>query len=261
MPLTIAVCVKSVVTAAPAEGPGPTVARSVENSAMNPFDRVALELACQLRDAFGGSVAAISMGPAPARFSLATALAAGADRAALLSDPLLAGGDTLATSRTLAAGVRRLGPFDLVMLGARSSDSDSGQVGAQTAQILGLPFVSQAVALAAAEGGLTVTRRADGFVEVFAVSLPAAVSVHPRAAEPRDLPLSCIAAAFEQKPVEVLSAADLGLDPGEVGLAGSPTRVVSMTRAAKKRRCEFLEGSSDAVAEDLVARWTAKGYI
>lgn len=261
MPLNIAVCVKSVVMAAPQGGPGPTLARDAENSDINPFDRVALEVALNLRDAHGGSVCAVSMGPEPARYALAAALAAGADRAVLLSDPKMAGGDTLATARVLAAGISSCGPFDLVLLGVRSADSDSGQVGAQTAQVIGLPFVSQAFSIEPDEAGLVVTRKADGFEEVFLLGLPAVCSVHPQAAKPRDLGLSGLADAYDKGDIEVKSADGLCLDPADIGLDGSPTRVFSMIRAGGKRKCEFLCGSNEAIADELVARWVNRGLI
>lgn len=261
MALKIAVCVKSVVMAAPSSGPGPTLARDAENSDINPFDRVALSLALNLRDTLGGSVCALSMGPEPARYALAAALAAGADRAVLLSDPKMAGSDTLATARVLAAGIRACGPFDLVLLGARSADSDSGQVGAQTARLLALPFVSQAFSVEPDGEGLVVTRRADGFEEVFSTDLPAVLSAHPQAAKPRDLGLSGIAEAYDKGEIEVKSALDMGLDPALIGLDGSPTRVFSMIRAGGKRKCEFLLGSNEAMAEELVARWTSRGLV
>lgn len=261
MALNIAVCVKSVVMVAPSSGPGPTLARDAENSGINPFDRVALALAFNLRDALGGSVCALSMGPSPARFALASALAAGADRAVLLSDPKMAGGDTLATARVLAAGIRACGPFDIVLLGARSADSDSGQVGAQTAQVLSLPFVSQAFSVEPDEAGLVATRKADGFEEVFSIDLPAVFSVHSQAAKPRDLSLAGIAEAYDKGEIEIKSATDLGLDPASIGLDGSPTRVFSMIRAGGKRRCEFLQGSNEAMAEELVGRWVSRGLI
>lgn len=261
MAIDIAVCVKSVVMAAPPGGAGPTLARDAENSDINPFDRVALEVALNLRALLGGSVCALSMGPEPARYALAAALAAGADRAVLLSDPKMAGSDTLATARVLAAGVSACGPFDLVLLGARSADSDSGQVGAQTAGVLALPFVSQAFFIEPHEEGLVVTRRADGFEEVFLAALPAVLSVHPQAAKARDLSLSGINEAYGGSGIEVKNASGLGLDPLCIGLHGSPTRVYSMVRAKGGRKCEFLSGSNEAMADELVARWTGRGLI
>ena len=137
----IIVCIKSVVIDAPR---GKTV-RTADTCALNPFDRPALEVALQLKEKHGGSVTVMSMGPPTAETALREALAAGADRAVLLCDPAMAGSDTLATSTALCAGVSGLAPFDLLLFGTRTSDSDTGQVGPQTAVLLDLPMVTGAV--------------------------------------------------------------------------------------------------------------------
>ena len=159
----IVVCIKSVMLKAPA---GRAV-RNSETCDLNPFDRPAVEVALRLREDRGGTVTAISMGPDTCAFTLHDAMALGVDRAVLLSDRAFAESDTLATSAVLAAAVRRLDPVDLVLFGTRSTDSDTGQVGSQTAQLLDMPLVTGAVLIEMAGDGLKVTRRSDGFEEVF----------------------------------------------------------------------------------------------
>ncbi|MBT8342393.1 MAG: electron transfer flavoprotein subunit beta/FixA family protein, partial [Desulfatitalea sp.] len=132
------VCIKSVMRAA-SKGAG---RRTPENSELNPFDRPALEAALQLKDEQGGSVTALSMGPAVATEALVEARAMGVDRAVLLCDAALAGSDTYVTSRVLAEAARRLSPFDFLLFGTRAADSDTGQVGPQTATAMEIPFVS-----------------------------------------------------------------------------------------------------------------------
>ena len=158
------------------------IVRTADKCALNPFDRPALEIALQLKETHGGSVTVISMGPPSAEAALREALATGADRAVLLCDPALAGSDTLATSTALRAGVDYLAPFDLLLFGTRSSDSDTGQVGPQTAVLLGIPMVTGAVKIDGAHERFTVERKVDGFQEIFAVTTPAALTIHPTAA-------------------------------------------------------------------------------
>ena len=129
MSLNIIVCIKSVVTSAP----GGRVVRTSDNCILNPFDRPAIETALKLREDNGGNVTAITMGPETGSIALYEALAMGVDKGVLVTDRAFAGSDTLATSKTLAAAIGKLKPFDLVIFGARSSDSDTGQVGPQTA--------------------------------------------------------------------------------------------------------------------------------
>lgn len=244
----IIVCIKSVVT----DAPRGKMIRRADTCTLNPFDRPTLALALQLKENHGGSVTVLSMGPPTAAAALREALAAGADRAVLLCDPALAGSDTLATSTALRAGVDYLAPFDLLLFGTRTSDSDTGQVGPQTAVLLDLPMVTGAVRIDGTLERLTVERRVDGFQEIYAVALPAALTIHPTAAHPQDLALAGIAAAFDDMHVETLSLGQLGLDPDQVGDAGSPTRVLSIKPVKKSRACQWVDGTPVEQAEALV---------
>ena len=251
------VCIKSVVVNAPRG----KIVRSADNCAFNPFDRPALEVALNMKATHGGSVTVLSMGPPSAETSLREAMAAGADRAVLLSDPALAGSDTLATSTALCAGIKSLAPFDLLLFGMRTSDSDTGQVGQQTAVLLDLPLVSGALQLEVAAGVLTVSRVMDGFSEIYELDLPAALTVHPSAAMPRDPALAQIDEAFEEKSVNTLTIDQLDLDPLLVGEAGSPTRVRSMQMNQKKRRGQWIEGTPVDQADTLVKHLVDAGLI
>lgn len=255
--MNIIICIKSVITRAP-EG---EIARTALSSELNPFDRPALTVARKLRDEQGGNLTALSMGPDFAADALYEALALGADRAVLLSDPALAGSDTLATSTALAAALKKLQPFDLVLFGARTSDSDTGQVGPQTAVQLGLPLVTGAMSLAVGAGGLRVERRADGFRETFEVDLPAVLTVHPGAAPAGDPPLPDLERAYATGKIETWSLAEVGLAAAQVGEQGSGTRVISLTRVSRERKCEFIEGEGEEQAEALVRRLSEKGLI
>ncbi len=255
--MNIVCCLKSVLLAAPEK----QTVRTPDLSDLNPFDRPVLETALRLRDETGGCVTALSMGPPAAADALRQALALGADRAVLLCDRALAGADTLATSTALAAAVARLAPCDLLLFGTRTSDSDTGQVGPQTAVRLGLPLLTWVRALKRTEAGFVAERLADGFRERYAVTLPAAMTIHPAACTPRDETLAGIDAAYERGRLERWGLDALGCDPAEVGEAGSPTRVVSLTKKKKDRTCELLTGADEDLADALVRRLADRGLI
>jgi electron transfer flavoprotein beta subunit len=257
MDLNIIVCVKSVVVDAP-EG---RVVRSTESCELNPFDRPVLEVALHLGEVCGGAVTAISMGPEASALALTETMAMGVGRGILISDPALAGSDTLATATALAAAIKKLAPFDLVLFGTRTADSDTGQVGPQTAVLLNLPLVTWAHSIEPVTSGLHIERRADGFQEKFELSFPAVLTVHPGSVQPRDVGLHGIELAFAESKVESWSLKKLGLSPEQVGEQGSPTRVLSLKRVKKERKCEFLPGSAEEQAAELVRRFVDTGMV
>jgi len=257
MGLNIIVCIKSVMMNAP-EG---KYTRTAENCILNPFDRPAIEVALSLREEHGGSVTALSMGPDASEPALFEAMAMGVDRAFLLNDSRLIGSDTLATSIALGAVISKLTPFDLLLFGTRTADSDTGQVGPQTAVGLDLPIVTWVTRIQQHNGRFQVTRRADGFLEEYAITLPVAFTIHPDAMKARDVGLSGIETAFEKKHVTHFSLQDVGLPPEQVGEAGSPTKVISLKRAVKKRECVFLNGTVEKQAVDLLEALMKSGWI
>ncbi len=257
MGLHIVVCIKSVILEAPAD----KVVRSDDNSVLNPFDRPALEAALRLKEVSGGSITALSMGPEASLSALLEARAFGVDREVLVTDPALAGSDTLATSSAIGAALRKLAPFDLVLFGVRTADSDTGQVGPQTSVDLKIPFVGQVRKIEQVEDAFLVNRVADHFVEEYEVKSPAAFTIHPGAFVPRDLALSGIGRAFDSDRVERWHLADLGLSPEQTGDAGSPTRVLSMKRVSKTKKCEFITGDAREQADELMRRLSESGAL
>ena len=253
----IVVCIKSVITQAP-KG---KIIRTAENSMLNPFDRPAIEVALRLKRANGGSITVLSMGPPAAEAALREALAVGADRGVLLCDPALAGADTLATSNALSAAAKALMPYDLMLFGTRTSDSDTGQVGPQTAVLLDLPMITGINKLTVKTEHLLVEREVDGFLEIYEISLPAALTIHPKAATPRDPSLEGIAAAFDEMTVDLIGIEQLEIEPEKTGKAGSPTRVLSMKPVQKDRSCDWIEGTPVEQADALVRRLVNEGLI
>ncbi len=265
MSLHCIVCIKSVVREAP-QGIG---RRTPENSELNPYDRPAVEAALRLKELTGGRVTALSMGPEVGSEALAETQAMGVDEAILVNDPALAGSDTLVTSRVLAAAVRRAAPFDLILFGTRTSDSDTGQVGPQTATVLGIPFlggvkkIDQKLEqkLGQQSGHWEMKRQMDDWEENWAVAFPAAVTIHPRAFKPRPIPLIGIAQAHDPLDVKTWGLADIGVPIEEVGLQGSPTRVAQLEKLKRGRTCRMLEGEPQAQVEALIAHLKTMGVM
>lgn len=256
MSVHIIVCIKSVVRSAP-HG---VARRSPENSELNPFDRPALEAALQIKAIAGGTVTAMSMGPEVAGEALCEARAMGADRAVLVSDRSLAGSDTLVTSRVLAAAIGQLSPYDLVLFGMRTADSDTGQVGAQTAALLQVPLISGVRATKKGPSKWEISRLMDDWQEQWQVDPPAALTIHPRAFAPRPVGLTGLAAAYE-KNIELLGLSDLGLSEKQVGLDGSPTRVAALHPVKRRRTGELLTGETAQQVETLMQRLTERGAL
>ena len=257
MGVHIIVCIKAVIMQAP-QG---RVVRSSDSLELNPFDRPALEAALRMRQERGGTVTALSMGPEACAFALYEAMAMGVDRGVLLCDPALAGADTLATSNALAAAIKKLAPFDLVLFGTRAADSDTGQVGPQTAVLLDLPLVTGAHSIEPKDDGLIVERSADGFLECFEVCFPAGLTIQSSANQPRDVGLLKIQLAFEEREVKNWNLADLDLSADRVGEAGSATNVLALSRVESVRKCEFLSGSAVEQVDALITRLSASGMI
>ena len=257
MGIKIIVCVKSVVTNAP-DG---RVVRSSNSCELNPYDRPPLDIALRLREELGGTITALSMGPEPCAFTLNEAMAMGADSGILLCDPAFAGSDTLATSSALAGAIKKLAPFDLVLFGDRSSDSDTGQVGPQTSVHLNLPLVTNAHSLEPKEDYLLVERKVDGFLESYKVFFPAALTIHPGAVQPRDVGLFDIKTAYNDKDVKYWDLSDLGLSSDSVGQAGSATSLLTFSCMESARKCEFLSGLAEEQADQIVSRLSELGMV
>ena len=193
---------------------------------INTVDRNAIEEALRLKATHNAEVVVVSMGPHEAKESLRTALALGADRALLISDPAAAGSDLVATARVLAAALEREEP-DLVLFGQQTSDGGGAVLWAAVAERLRRPFASQAAELTVDEQAVKVTRQTEFGDEVIEVPLPAVVSVSDAINEPRYTSLKGMMGA-KKKPLDVLTLADVGLDDAQAGDAGSKTAVLGI---------------------------------
>ena len=249
-PFHCVVCVKPVpdFSAQPMEFDRQTKTVKRENvpTIINPLDKNALEAALRLKESYGGKVTALAMAPPLAADLLREVLAYGADEAVLLSDRAFAGSDTLATSYVLAQGIRqKIGPFDLILAGAASADGGTAQVGPQLAELLDIPHVSFATALArTGEDTLEAAAKTEEGAVRLELRLPALVTVTREINEPRTLALFGIAAAAA-KPLRVFGAADLEIEEARAGERGSPTRIADLVEISLARRGEILPAAPE----------------
>jgi len=202
-----------------------TLIRAGVPSIVNPFDKNALEAAVQLKEVHGGSVTVISMGPPQAKVALKECLSVGADRAVLISDRLFGGSDTFATSYILASAIKKLGIFDLILCGKQAIDGDTGQIGPEIAEHLGITQVTFAAKIEVIDDTIIVNREHDEGYEVIEAKLPVVCTVVKSINEPRYASIKSKMKA-NKAVIEELAAADLiDLDQSKIGLKGSPTRV------------------------------------
>ncbi len=222
---------------------------------LNESDEYALEEGLALAEKTGGEVVALSLGPGRVREALRKTLALGAARALHLADPAFAGGDALATGRALAAAIARDG-FDLVLTGSQSDDLGFGGTGSVIAGHLGWPHVWLVMGVEVEEGGksLKVTREMEsGMNEIGRVALPAVLEIQAGINHPRYASLKGIMAA-KKKPLEELAAADLGLDPGSLGAAGSRLEIVAVGFPESGEGAQVIPGDAPAAARALVEK-------
>jgi len=234
-----------------------TIERANVRSEINPPDMNCLELALALKEKHGGTVSLLSMGPPLFDSYLRLGLAMGADRAYLLSDRGFAGADTLATSYTLAEGIRKMGEYDLIICGEESSDGATAQVPPGIAEWLEASQITYAEGLEVLPDGQSVKAKRElaGGYEVVQVPLPAVVSLKVGANEPRFMDYDRKAWAEAEGPVTTWSAQDIGLDASYIGLEGSPTIVSGVATApSSERRQEFLKGTPEEQVQQLLER-------
>lgn len=260
--MEIIVCIKQVVAGDQVKIDPRTysLVRSSEFSHINPFDLYALDMAVQLKKEYSGSITVITMGPKISEEVLWEALAFGADRAVLLSDPRFAASDTLATSYVLGTGIRKVGKWDLILCGMRTTDGDTAQVGPQLAEELDIPHISGVEKIDGGKGHFRVERVSDGFREVLEVAAPALFIVSAKRAVP--IPsLIEIQDAFNKYSIECWNLEDLHADSGKVGLSGSGTWVEGLTPIAKQKSCVFIEGDPRQQAKTLLSKLLEKDLL
>lgn len=223
------------------------------------FDVRALLKAVELRNAHGGEVVALTMGPPQARDALEHCLALGADRGVHLVDRAFAGADTLATARALALALKQEGS-DLILCGRYSTDAETGQVGPEVAEFLDIPQVTAVCKLTMHGQTLTVERETDSGFETVECSLPALLSATEDLA-PEKFPKKADKEKAKEKPIQELTASDLSSDLSQFGAAGSPTWVESVQTVEVAREKKILEGALATQIDALVQKLLEYGLF
>jgi electron transfer flavoprotein beta subunit len=249
--LNITVCVKHIPDPnLPGELEDGRLKRAGVQGVLDPGDEFGVEAGLALKEAHGGEVTLVSMGPEQALEAVRRGLSMGADKGVLVSDDSLAGADALVTGRVLAEAIRRA-PFDLVIAAVESTDGYTGTMPSTLAELLGIPQVTFAKEIEGADGLLTVRRQtADGY-HVVECPMPALVTVTAGANEPRYASFKGIMAA-KKKPLDRLSLADLGLGEEDVKVKQS---VASTTPALERRAGEIFidDGTGGVKVADFLA--------
>ncbi len=221
-------------------------------SIMNPLDANAVETALQLKEKYGGTVTVISMGPPQADDVLKKALAMGCDESVLLSDRALGGADTLATGYPLAKAAEKVGGYDLLLCGRHATDAETAQTGPIIAAFLGIPQVTL-VTDVEIDGEYAICKRLlSDRVETVKVKMPALLTVCAESNTPRyPSPIGIMKAL--KKPRHVWNAADVGCDPAQIGVVGSPS-INKRVFAPPKHNTEtvYFDGSPEDVAKAIV---------
>jgi len=236
------------------------VRQGIENI-INPFDTYALEEGVRLRERFGGTVTALSMGPPQAEAALKEAISLGADEVVLLSDKAFAGADTWATSFTLAQAINNVGQYDLVICGRQTLDGDTGQVGPELSEMLGIPFIAYVSKIEEmAEGQMRVQRMVEEGHEVIETSLPAVITVVKEINVPR-LPSLRGIMKSKSASVQLWTVKDLGVDEGMVGLSGSYTKVVKIFFPQRVCQGEIFQGELGSQIDCLIGKLRDGGLV
>ncbi len=252
--MNIVVCVKRVPDPSEAkiDKKTNTIVREGVKNITNPFDTYAIEEAVRIKEAQGGKVTAISMGPPQNEESLKEAIAMGADEAVLISDRALAASDTWATSLALSAAIKKIGNVDMVFCGREAIDGDTGQVGPGIAEKMGIAHATYIKNIReVSEECLIVERMIEDGYQVVKVTLPALLTVVKDINEPRMPSLKGMMKAKKAK-IPVWSIEDLGIPADIVGLDGSPTKVVSQFSPEIGRKGQVFEGDMKEQVSKLV---------
>jgi len=262
--LDIIVCVKHVPETAEAELKIDATGKGIEKAGLvfdiNEWDDYALEEAVRIKEKFGGTVTAITVGPEDSDSTLRKCLARGADKAIRLTDPKFEGSDAYVTAKILYSVIKNM-HFDLILTGVQASDDGSAVVGPVLAELLKIPHATMVKKIELAEGRAVINRELEGGLEErLEIKLPALFTVQTGINEPRYVSIMGIRRAM-QKEIKVMGLADVGLSENEVGEAGSWLVIEKLYVPPVEKQAEFLKGSPEEVASKIVEILKSRGLI
>ena len=251
--MNIIVCIKQVpnTTDVKIDPVKNTLIREGVESIINPFDTYALEEAVRLKERFGGKVTVITMGPPQADAALREAISLGCDEAILVSDRKFAGSDTWATSYTLSSAIKKIGAFDMILCGKQASDGDTAQVGPGISTHLDIPQVTYVKKIEEIKDGKArVERMTEEGYDIVETPIPCLFTVVKEINTPR---LPSLKGMMRSKSAKIVqwTAEDINADPKNIGLDGSPTRVVRIFTPPPRKGGEMLKGDTAEVSRKL----------
>ncbi|MEM0233017.1 MAG: electron transfer flavoprotein subunit beta/FixA family protein [Candidatus Nezhaarchaeales archaeon] len=263
--MNIVVCVKHVPKCAEAEIRIDPTGRDIEKHGLvydiNEWDDYAVEEAVRIKEKFGGSVTVVTVGPEEANSTLRKCLARGADNAIRVYDPKLVGSDPYVIAKVLYKVIKNL-QFDLVLTGVMAEDDGSATVGPMLAEFLKIPHATMVKKIELKDHKAAIVHREleGGLMEVVEVKLPALFAIQTGINEPRYVSILGIRRAM-QKEIKVLGLKDLSLDESEVGYAGSWTLIDKLFVPPAEKVCQYLKGSPEEVATQILGILKSRGLF
>ena len=261
--MKIVVCIKQVpdTKGGVKFNPDGTLDRGAMLTIMNPDDKAGLEAALRLKDEVGAEVTVLTMGLPKADEVLREAMAMGADNGILVTDRVLGGADTWATSTTIAGAIRNIKDYDIIITGRQAIDGDTAQVGPQISEHLDIPVISYAKAIKVEGDSVIVERQYDDGYHVVKAKMPCLVTALSELNEPRYMTPGGIFDAFE-KEVTVWGRADLkDVDDSNLGLAGSPTKIAKASDKVRKGAGEKVALEADEAVTYIMDKLKEKHVI
>jgi electron transfer flavoprotein beta subunit len=247
--MNIIVCVKQVIDpeAPPSSFKIDAAANRAEmrgvSPVIDPYGEYAVEAALKIKEAGGGKITVMSLGTSLLREVVKKPLAMGADELILLEDETFTGTDSFTTATALTAAIKKVGEYDIILCGREASDTNAGQTGAGIAELLGVPCVTLARKIDAAEGKLKIERVTTTGYEVVEAPAPAVVTVSNEIGEPRYPTIKGIMAAKKKEPI-VWKPSDIGIDIIQAGAAGRRVRLSRLFQPVYEGQCELVEGEN-----------------
>lgn len=252
--MNILVCVKQVpgsnnVEVDPVTG---VLRRNGVQSKINPYDLYGIETALSIKEKYGGRVESITMGPPQAKAVIIESVCMGAECGTVLTDRKFAGADVLATAYTLSQGIKKSGEYDIIICGKQTTDGDTAQVGAELAEYLDIPNVSNVLSVDdIADGKVFLTASLDEKIVKLSVTMPCLISVDGDINTPR-LPSYKIRQSIKDDAVKFLTFEDFeDQNPANYGLTGSATQVERIFPPEKNEQRLNIEGNAENQAQKL----------
>jgi electron transfer flavoprotein beta subunit len=224
------------------------------------MDKNALEEAVRIKEKHGGKVTVLSVGTSKLKEGILEALAMGADEACIVVDPACEGSEPNSSALTLGEAVKKIGAYDVILVGEGSADNYSGQIGSRLAEILNVPLITYVRELSIDSSTVTATRDLEGALELVKAKTPLVISVTSEINKPRRAPLTQILRA-SRKPLNLWTLKDLGLDSSVVKSASSAIQVISNVAPEQERKGMIFEGDLEDSVEKLVNALKKEGAL